>query len=113
MNISWKLVALAVLGSISLSGCSQRYLNDMYARQERDRQEKQARYRAFLESKCDSYGFKRNTPEYAQCLQLADQATTMQNTIQNAEAQRQQQQRAKAAQDLMCSQDLACRATRR
>lgn len=106
-----RTIAITTLITIFLSGCSQAYWERVEAQDRAQRAENQARYQNNLQSKCDGYGFQRGTTAYAQCLQTADAAAQRWAMEQNREADRQQQERSKAAWDRVCAQDLACRAT--
>jgi hypothetical protein len=62
--------------------------------QDRARQQRMAQMQGYA-SRCDSYGFKRGTNQFAQCLQQAERQQSIDNSIQmqQNELDRQNQER--------------------
>lgn len=104
-------LVFGLIGTALLSGCtafcdgwtsggtrdmSGRCGSIVRADQMQQKQQNQARVNR-LQSICDSYGFRRGTAEYSQCLMMADS----QNNANAAAASQQQQQLFNNAQQLL------------
>jgi hypothetical protein len=82
MAVKFKSVLFITFIFMALSGCAspeQRAANQRQ-QQWQVQQAEQARVGALMR-KCDSYGFRRGTTEFAQCLQNAEQQKALEDAI--------------------------------
>jgi hypothetical protein len=86
----------------ALVGCASPEQQAAYQRQQQWQAEQNQRnaYQSLV-NKCESYGFKRGTTPFAQCLQQAEQQAVIERAMrdqQNRQALQQQQQQFRKAQ---------------